>query len=418
MKNNSGQSLIEILIGLSIGALLIGAASMAIAFVLRSGSTVQILGTATELSQDLMNKTKSYAMANWTNFYSLSHTSSTKYFLISSSTGFVPVQGMEGVIDNEIKNGLGGRWGFDESTGSIAYDTSGNGDNGNIIGAARASSTCKISSCLVFTTNSTYVSIPTNPYVHPTSSISVAAWVNMATSTGTFDAVVIPSSDDYYLQAQWPKWRFYVYNQSGVYKDVFSINPITLNQWYFLVGTYDGTNVALYVNGVLQGVNPQSGSIRNSNGNLLISGTGRYFNGQIDDVRIYDRALSASEVKQIYSSNIFRRYFYVDDICRSVSPTSTSPLSGNPPCGGGYFDDPSTQEISAVTEWDSAGKTTNFTLSDYVTRWSNFTFNQKDWSGGSGQTGPFSSPSNQFSSSSNITTNPPGSIQIQNLTQQ
>jgi prepilin-type N-terminal cleavage/methylation domain len=167
-KNQGGQSLIEVLIGLGVGALLIGGASIAIVFVLRSGPTNQALNTATQLTQDLLNKVQSFAISNWNNFYNLAHSSSSPYFLISSSTGFVAVPGEEGVLDGDIKNGLVGRWGFDEGTGTVTYDESGNGNNGTLINGPtwQSTSSCKVGYCLGFNGSSTYVNMGTSTVFH------------------------------------------------------------------------------------------------------------------------------------------------------------------------------------------------------------------------------------------------------------
>ncbi len=438
MRKNSGQSLVEILVGLSIGALLIGAASMAIAFVIRASSTNQTLATATQLSQDMMNKAKSFALSDWSNIYDLNHTSSSKYFLVASSTGFMAVPGEEGVIDNDIKNGLVGHWGFDEGTGTVTYDESGNGDNGTLIGGPtwQSTSTCKIGYCLGFNASSTdYVGIG-----DPASGVLDFGTGDFTVSAWAYTPILDTSSNWHSIVGKWVYsttvngWD--LYSRYGSYYMMLGQGtgcaimwgglgaPVTPGVWqYISVTVQRNGNATMYLNGVQTSVaNISSYSSCNlsntysfnigarENGSLI-------FNGSLDDIRVYNRALSASEIKQLYNSNVFRRYFYVDNVCRSVSTTSTSPIDGNPPCGGSYFDDPSTQEITAVTEWDAAGKTSNFSLSDYVTRWSNFVFNQKDWSGGSGITGPFVAPANQYTSGTNVTT-APGSIQIQNLSQQ
>ena len=71
--------------------------------------------------------------------------------------------------------------------------------------------------------------------------------------------------------------------------------------WYHMVGTYDGTNIRIYLNGNLEDTDlaPAPNSIA---GILAIGGTGatNFFNGSIDSVRIYNRALSAEEVRLSY----------------------------------------------------------------------------------------------------------------------
>ena len=88
--------------------------------------------------------------------------------------------------------------------------------------------------------------------------------------------------------------------------NVASDGTLTDTDWHHLAGTFDGTTGRLYLDGVATGTPDTSGSLVTNNLNLYI---GRntdpdvattYFNGLIDDVRIYNRALSAQEVKQLY----------------------------------------------------------------------------------------------------------------------
>jgi hypothetical protein len=436
MKKNSGQSLIEVLIGLAIGALIIGAASMAIAFVLRAGSTTQTLTTATELSQDLMNKVKSFALSNWNGVYNLQHGSTSTYFLISSSSGFMAVPGEEGIIDGEIQNGLVGRWGFDEGTGTVTYDESGNGNNGTLVGGPvwESTSTCKISYCLGFNGLSTYVDVGTSTLFHfgADQPFTITLWFLKSGTGGTRPRLISKRTGNiwYEIYLNDPNSNYiqasvsYNYS-SGIYTNIGQV-PVNLNQWYFVAFVRDTTagNVYLYVNGQLQASSTDATinyPVDDINAPLETSyTTGSILNGLEDDIRVYDRALTASEIDQLYNSNVFRRYFYVDNACRSISSTSTSPLASSTTCSAGYYSDPSTQKITAVTEWDAAGKTSNFSLSDFVTRWTNFVFDQSDWSGGTNPNGVFGVPSNQFASSVNVTATgtPFGAIQIQNLSQQ
>jgi len=85
----------------------------------------------------------------------------------------------------------------------------------------------------------------------------------------------------------------------GQYR-VLSAGPWLLaNQWTHLAATYDGSTQRLYVSGHNVASRAQSGSIEVSNGALRIGGNslwGEFFQGRIDEVRVYNRALSATEV--------------------------------------------------------------------------------------------------------------------------
>jgi hypothetical protein len=75
---------------------------------------------------------------------------------------------------------------------------------------------------------------------------------------------------------------------------------IALNAWSHLAATYDGSTLRLYVNGTQVSSQTIAGSILGSSGPLRIGGNtvwGEWFKGSIDDVRVYDRALSAAEVQ-------------------------------------------------------------------------------------------------------------------------
>ena len=75
---------------------------------------------------------------------------------------------------------------------------------------------------------------------------------------------------------------------------------LTLNSWTHLALSYDGTTLRLYVNGLQAAAQALTGPIATSTGSLRIGGNavwGEYFKGLIDEVRVYNRALSAGEIQ-------------------------------------------------------------------------------------------------------------------------
>jgi len=104
---------------------------------------------------------------------------------------------------------------------------------------------------------------------------------------------------------------------SGSGDIIFSLRPdlqftqlrrhgYSLNQWLFIVGTYDGSTMKLYIDGSLANTQSITGLL-NSNDDALLIGTrlklrSDTFNGKIDDIRIYNRALSAREVQTLYAA--------------------------------------------------------------------------------------------------------------------
>jgi hypothetical protein len=110
----------------------------------------------------------------------------------------------------------------------------------------------------------------------------------------------------------------------------------------------------------------------------------------MDDVRIYNTALSAAEIKDMYDAGIYTRYFYVNDVGRDAN--------GNIQSSGGT-NDPSTKKVTVVYGW-AGGSTSSF--STYLTRFKDNVFDQTDWSGGPGQNGPATTTNNMFSTSTQM----------------
>jgi hypothetical protein len=85
---------------------------------------------------------------------------------------------------------------------------------------------------------------------------------------------------------------------------VFSNTHVSLNTWYHVVGVYDGAFL-IYINGKLDNSVEHTGTIDTNDSDLILGGyysTGNLIDGTLDDVRIYNRALSATEIKQLYNA--------------------------------------------------------------------------------------------------------------------
>jgi hypothetical protein len=80
-----------------------------------------------------------------------------------------------------------------------------------------------------------------------------------------------------------------------------------LNAWSHLASTYDGATLRLYLNGVLVSSQATAGTLSASSGVLRIGGNGvwpEWFAGLIDEVRVYNRALSAGEIQTDMNSGV------------------------------------------------------------------------------------------------------------------
>jgi len=84
-----------------------------------------------------------------------------------------------------------------------------------------------------------------------------------------------------------------------------SPNAINLNQWYFFTGIYNGTHLSIFVDGALKAYVPTTPISVNSNG-FVIGNREGHWNGSIDEVMIFDRALNNSELQVLYNNQPFR----------------------------------------------------------------------------------------------------------------
>ncbi len=413
----AGQSLIEILIALAIGAILIGAAALGIAFMLRATSTNQNLQSASGLIRETIEKLRAWSSADWQNVYGLTKGTSTKYFLSASGTVFQVIQGEEGVVENEVRTNLVGRWGLDESTGTIAYDMSGNGVNGTLGGTwTRATGTiCAVGGCLVLNGASTNIALGTSTGLNITGNLSIVAWVK-TTSTAAQGLVGKgpPSGSSGYLSYIWSSGVADFYSSGGG-GHVQSVRTVNDGSWHLIAIVLSGTNLSFYVDGAFDVTRTSAAPLSTTNTGVIgreSDSSGSYFNGLLDDVRVYNRALSAAEIQRLYQSRKFTRYFSIENTCRSATASSTIDTS---PCDSGFFEDPSTQKVTAAVNWVTTQTIAELKLTEFLTRWKNEVFRQADWSGGAGQEGPISEPNNRFASSTGVDISSSGLIKIQGL---
>ncbi|MEK7766423.1 MAG: hypothetical protein AAB368_09310, partial [bacterium] len=134
----------------------------------------------------------------------------------------------------------------------------------------------------------------------------------------------------------------------------------------------------------------------------------------LDDVRLYNRALSSTEVYQLYNANVFTRFFVIEEMCRTTDASGT--ITGVAPCGGGTAIDPSVHLVTAVTQWEGGTRTGEVRASDIVARAMNQVFYQSDWSGGASTPGPLTVPGSGYWSATNVdVATSGGSIRIHGL---
>ncbi|MEY2571560.1 MAG: hypothetical protein QOE63_1910, partial [Acidimicrobiaceae bacterium] len=196
-----------------------------------------------------------------------------------------------------VPTGLVGAWSFDDGSGTTAADRSGNGNNGTLKGATWTTSG-RYGGALSFNGTSDWVTVPDSNSLDLTGPMTLEAWIKPRALTawntvlmkeyGTYYSYALYATDDSLVPTGWARDAV-----------AWGNGPVSTTAWTHLAFTYDGTVAKLYVNGVMTSSSSNVFALPNTNGPLRIGGNGiwgEYFNGLIDDVRVYSRPLSPAEV--------------------------------------------------------------------------------------------------------------------------
>ncbi len=227
--------------------------------------------------------------------------------------------------------GLVAAYSFNEGTGSTVADSSGNGNTGTILGATWT--TGLYGNALSFNGTNSWVTVNGSSSLNLTGGMTLEAWVKPTAAASNWTAVMLKERTgglDYALYAadganQPPAGYI---DTSNTDYDSRGLSLLPLNSWSFLTATYDGSNLDLYVNGTLVTAQTVSGLITTSaSGALRIGGDsiwGEYFQGLIDNIRVYNRALNVGEIRSDLSTP-------VGGALENTPPTGliTSPSTGS-----------------------------------------------------------------------------------------
>ena len=193
-------------------------------------------------------------------------------------------------------------FGFDEASGTTTIDASGKGNAGTISGATRTT-TAKFGSALNFDGVNDWVTVPDANSLDLTRAMTLEAWVR-PTTLGAYRTVLIKETTGNLVYALYASSRFGSSSVSrpSAWIDVEGVGPTTalpVNAWSHLASTYDGLTWRFYVNGTQVATRAFTAAIPTSTGPLRLGGNNiwsEWFKGQLDEIRVYDRALSAAEV--------------------------------------------------------------------------------------------------------------------------
>ncbi len=196
-------------------------------------------------------------------------------------------------------NGLVGYWPFNGN----ANDESGNGNNGSVVGATLTNDRLGNPNS-AYNFNFNYIECGYASSLILPSALTIGAWVKPSNST----QIGIIAQKTYSLICYNGSWLGDCWG--GVSPmNVSSVSSVVTDKWVFIVYTYSGTNMSIYIDGQLNNTKAATGNISTQNNYPLRIGAnswgpGQYFRGAIDEVFIYNRALTSEEVQAVYSQTI------------------------------------------------------------------------------------------------------------------
>ncbi len=197
--------------------------------------------------------------------------------------------------------GLVAAYAFNEGSGSKVADASGNGNTGTIANAAWTEAG-KFGKALVFNGTSSLVTIPDSSSLHLKSAMTLEAWVNPSVSLCNGGEMIAKGSDDYFLggcsSGGGGPGAGATLNLSKV--ATYGRAQVPANTWTHLAVTYNGAAFSLYQNGEKVSTRFYRGNIAESFRALQIGGNsllGQHFRGAIDELRIYDVALTRAQIE-------------------------------------------------------------------------------------------------------------------------
>ncbi len=203
-------------------------------------------------------------------------------------------------------NGLIGWWKFNEGTGTIAYDSSGYGHNGTIYnGTWLSGSSCKDGSCLNFNGTNSYVqALNAGAGVSLQEGHTILLWFNPA-ALGTGKNILANTWTPYLSFHNTGNQPFHAAYINGTQANFQGNEVVSVGNWYQVGGTYDNTAMNIYLNGALDATTPKTGADAVRSTTMCIGAfqcNSYWTNGSLDDVRMYNRALSAAEIQALYNA--------------------------------------------------------------------------------------------------------------------
>lgn len=410
-----GQSLTEILVALALGVSFIN---------------VGILAMTTTNFLARINKANSYALSLLKSQSSILETISENgwhsiadltigkhYKLAKQNNSWIVQPGEEKVFDEKPPVA---QWNMDEGSGTITYDSQ-SSNNGTLVNSPtwQAKTNCISGNCLGFNGTTNYVDLGTpSSLMAVTYPYTITAWAKLTalaqnaiimsfapTDTASQLAFGVYNTGNQILIGN----AAYTYGLSGI------SSYLKVNTWqYWTIVFADPTHISFYLDGQNKTITniAQYYSPINNNIGARQNGGDKWFNGSIDDVRLYNRALSPDEIANQYKDG-YTKYFYVNNVSRDIASDPTASTHNLETAYNANHDDPNTKKIINITRYLQGPSGRVNSEEQYLARVNNISsLIQTDWSGASGIDGPEIDFGNNYSSANNLTLSEAGQISL------
>jgi hypothetical protein len=262
--------------------------------------------------------------------------------------------------------GLVAAYGFNEQSGTTITDVSGNNNTGGLGRRVTRVAAGKFGSALSFSGG--YVTVPASASLNLTKGMTLEAWVNPSNTTTAYATAIMkeqPGDYVYTLYGSAPNNPSGEINTSSAHygeQAVPATSRLPINTWTHLAATFDGATLRLFMNGKQVSSKSIPAAIAVSKGALRIGGNtiwGEYFKGMIDEVRIYNRALSSSEIQSDMTTPVGKIAPAI-----GLPPTAISITSGNSQTGtvGTMLGSPMVVKVTDITNAGVPGVTVNWAV--------------------------------------------------------
>jgi tetratricopeptide (TPR) repeat protein len=203
------------------------------------------------------------------------------------------------------------RWTFEQSNGKVVMDTSGNDLHGQLIGDAEiVYDPDRNGRVIHLDGNNDWMDCGTDPRFNIVSEITITCWAKVS-KFNRRRHTIISKGDSAWRLAKDSDSNGLEFACSGLQVQwVTGRKNVNDGRWHCFVGVFDGARISLYVDGELDATSEALGNIKVNSFKVLIGeneqtrgrwGHNRSFNGLLDDIRIYNYALSEAEIKALYA---------------------------------------------------------------------------------------------------------------------